>query len=126
LVSYNGLGSFAKLAISSETVVKILGHMYPLFVLGCVPSMVFSTCLGLCTFSIRAILGRVMYFERGYEYMDLKMERHPHAGGEPARGDSLDSRGRGNDHLAASPFCQHSKCITHISQLKTLYPSIHQ
>ena len=41
--SYSGLGSFVKLAINAETGVKILGHMYLLFVLDSVPSILYAS-----------------------------------------------------------------------------------
>ncbi len=50
--------------------------------------------------------------------MDAAIERHPRTGGDPAYRDSLDSRVRGNDHLAASTLCQHSRVHNTLSHAR--------
>jgi hypothetical protein len=56
-----------------------------------------------------AALERVMHVERCETSMETERARHPRARGDPAHGESLDSRVRGNDHRATRTFCQRSR-----------------
>ena len=46
----------------------------------------------------------------------LRMEHHPHLHGDPALGDSLDSRLCGNDHRAQARYVSAPECITRSSR----------
>jgi hypothetical protein len=54
-----------------------------------------------------------MHFDRSSMYMDAERERksacHPRASGDPAQGNTLDSRVRGHDHPLVRTVCLHSR-----------------
>ena len=70
-----------------------------------------AMCLLLTNQSVEeaVFLERVMHFERWSQDMDTEIERHSHVSGDPAHGKILDSRLRGNDHMATSTLCQYAE-----------------
>jgi len=71
----------------------------------------------------RGDLERVMHFERCDGSMDVEMERHPRAGGDPAHGDRLDSRLRGNDQRARMMSASSPECIIRSREGSTSHDS---